>query len=53
MSCQQLMIEGEVDEFDGAVTVQFAQHVGTMDMHRFMAEIEFESDFLNAVTFDQ
>ena len=47
------MVESEMNQLDSAVTVQLAQHVGAMDMDRFMAEIEFEGNLLNAVAFDQ
>ncbi|VTM72443.1 Uncharacterised protein [Raoultella planticola] len=53
MPCQQLVVESEVHQFDRALAVQFAQHVGAMDMHCFVAEIEFEGNFFYAIAFDQ
>jgi hypothetical protein len=50
---QQLVVEREMHQFNGAVAVQFAQHVGAMDMHRFVAEIELEGNLFYAVAFDQ
>jgi hypothetical protein len=47
------MVEGEMHQLDGAVALQFAQDVGAMHVHRFMAEIELERDLLYAVAFDQ
>jgi hypothetical protein len=34
MTRQQLVVEGEMDQINGAVTLQFAQHVGAMDVYR-------------------
>ena len=42
-----------MDQINGAVTLQFAQHVGAMDVHRLMAELELEGDLLDAVAFNQ
>ena len=53
MPRQQLVVECEMHQFDGAVALQFAQHVGAMDMHRFVAEVEFEGDLFYAIAFDQ
>ncbi len=44
MPRQQLMVESEMHQLDGAVALQLAQDVGAMHVHRFMAEIELESD---------
>ena len=53
MPCQQLVVESEVHQFDRALAVQFAQHVGAMYMYRFMAKIELEGKFCYAIAFDQ
>lgn len=53
MPRQQLMIEGEMHQLNGAVALQLAQDVGAMYVYRFMAEIELESDLLYAVASDQ
>jgi hypothetical protein len=53
MPCQQLMVESEMDQFNGALALQFAQHVGAMNMYRFVAEVELEGDLFYAVAFDQ
>ena len=53
MPRQQLVVECKMHQIDGAVALQFAQHVRTMNVHRFMAEVELESDLFYAVAFDQ
>ena len=40
-------------QFNGAMAVQFSQHIGAMHMYRFMTEFEFKGDLFNAVSFDQ
>ena len=40
-------------QIDGAMALQFAQHVRPMNVHRLVAEIEFEGDLFHAVAFDQ
>ena len=42
-----------MDQINGAVALQFAQHVGAMNVHRLVAEIELEGDFLDAVAFNE
>lgn len=53
MTRQQLVVEGEMDQINGAVTLQFAQHVGAMDVYRLVAELELKGDLLDAVAFNQ
>ena len=53
MTRQQLVVEGEMDQINGAMTLQFAQHVGAMDVHRLVAEVELKGDLFYAVAFDQ
>lgn len=53
MTRQQLVVEGEMDQINGAVTLQFSQHVGTMDVYRLVAELELKGDLLDAVAFNQ
>ena len=40
-------------QIDGAVALQFAQHVRPMNVHRLVAEVELEGDLFYAVAFDQ
>ncbi|STJ16224.1 Uncharacterised protein [Escherichia coli] len=39
-------------QLNGAMTVQFSQHVGAMYMYRFMAEFELKGNLFYTVAFD-
>lgn len=53
MPRQQMVVERKMYQFNGAMAVQFSQHIGAMHMYRFMTEFEFKGDLFNAVSFDQ
>ena len=40
-------------QVNSAVALQFTQHVGAVDVDRFVAEVELEGDLFHAVAFDQ
>ena len=53
MACEKLVVEREMDQFNGAAALQFPQNVGPMHVHRFVAQCQRKGDGFDAFPLHQ